>query len=294
MRIGAQPCLFRNDGVFSLRPKSRSFRAAGTSTKRPSKFNSAAVLISATDSKPLRSKSNKWQPLHPPGAADTKRIKAGKPSRHAPGPPSIGAFEFNERLRDIHDRTTDHTVRIVVEQLWYFYDDCTYHPAVLTKQEWNIIQRLMLVVQSGGELECSDRRISDPSQGVALAALVATGWACLTVPQAWPIFVFVAGLISIALSSWRQCRLFRCVEPDPWCMWPFFSFAAISQALRRAPEFRKKKWRPELAKRRIRPADSEFVLKLHYWVSWCLASPIALAAQCFPLRSQRLVLVEPS
>ncbi|HVX14930.1 MAG TPA: hypothetical protein VHC22_27315 [Pirellulales bacterium] len=206
----------------------------------------------------------------------------------------IGAFEFDERLRKICDETPDHTVQIVAEQLWCFYDDITDHPAVLTKEEWNLIQRLMLIVRSGGELEQSDRRVTHASQGVALATLVATGSVSFAIPQAWPLFVFLAGLISIGLSWWREHRLYLCLKPDPWCMWPFPSFAAISRALQRAPDFRKKKWRPELAKRHIRSADSLFALRLPGWVGWCLASPIALAAQCFPLRSETLMLVESS
>jgi hypothetical protein len=205
----------------------------------------------------------------------------------------FSAFELNERVWDIHGRAADRTIRIIAEQIWYFYDDCTDHQAVLSREEWGLIQRPLLVLKSNAELELCDRRLPHASQGVALATLAAVGWACLAVPTAWPLHFFLSGPISIGLSSWRERRLLRCVQPDPWCMWPFSSFAALRRALNRAPGFRKQKYRAELAGRRIRSADSQFLMQLGSWLSWCMWSPIVLAVQCLPLRSQRFVLVEP-
>jgi hypothetical protein len=206
----------------------------------------------------------------------------------------IGAFEFDKRLWEIHGRTTDRTVKIVASQLWYFYDDVTDHLAVMDKQAWNAIQRLLLVLKSNAELQWAHMRVWHVSQAIALLTLCVTAWACLPVWQTWPIYFIPAGFVSIALSWWRERKLWALHQPDPWNMWPFNSFGAIDRALARAPDFRKLKYRAEVGRRRIRSASSEFVGRLHSWVGWCIWSPIALIAQCFPLRIERLVLIEPS
>jgi hypothetical protein len=115
-----------------------------------------------------------------------------------------------------------------------------------------------------------------------------TVWACMMVGQAWALHFFFAGLISIALTSWRGRKLQISEQADLWNMWPFPSFLAIHRALSRVPRFRKKKYRAELG-RLVRSRSSMFDVQLPWWFGHCLPSPIVLVAQCFPLRIERPV-----
>jgi hypothetical protein len=60
----------------------------------------------------------------------------------------LSAFAFDERLARIRSETKDPTALFVIEQLWYFYDDCDDHLVCLEKQSWDTIQRLRLLLES--------------------------------------------------------------------------------------------------------------------------------------------------
>src|SRR5438067_2522649 len=64
---------------------------------------------------------------------------------------TITAFTFDERITEIAG-TKDKTVRYVIDLLWFHYDDCKDHKVVLTEQEWNYFQRLILLLQSDSDV----------------------------------------------------------------------------------------------------------------------------------------------
>jgi hypothetical protein len=203
------------------------------------------------------------------------------------------AFAFDERLSEIRDQTSDQTAQFVIDQLWYHYDDCQDHLVALQKPEWDAIQRLLLVLESGAELQSPTRRTWHLSQAVAAVVFLITGYTCSFFDwNAWPFFFIPGGIVSIALSNWRARKLMSLVDPDPWHAAPFPSIGSIGRALTRAPSFHKQKFRSAVGERRIRSRMSDFRVQCQTCVFWCLASPIVLLAQCLPLRILRLMLIE--
>ena len=92
-------------------------------------------------------------------------------------------FEFDEQIWNIDSE--DDTVAYAVQVLWFHYDDCTIHKAVLNKTEWDFIQRIKLLLMSDAEVsETSESRWSwDHALAcvafaafVILALVVGWGW----------------------------------------------------------------------------------------------------------------------
>ncbi|MBK1854749.1 hypothetical protein JO972_07250 [Verrucomicrobiaceae bacterium 5K15] len=193
----------------------------------------------------------------------------------------ITAFEFDDRIHDIE--SDDLTVIEVVHALWFHYDDCTDHKMHLSKQEWDYFQRLLLILRSDAELEFS--RQSRWSWDHALAWLAALGFGLIAIGLGWGWHLLIwsvpFGIISICISLYRKSR-----EPEPTsfeiaCM-PFQSVSQIRALRDRVPEFKKRPYRNEIGKRRVRhPAQDSF-----HWAFchayWILLGPAALFFQGFP------------
>jgi len=60
------------------------------------------------------------------------------------------SFEFDEAVLD--RSSEDETVWQVALELWCFYDDLDDHHVRLTKEEWNYVQRLLLILESDDHL----------------------------------------------------------------------------------------------------------------------------------------------
>jgi hypothetical protein len=80
------------------------------------------------------------------------------------------AFQFDEELFSVDFK--DPMIGHVVGQLWLFYDDCKDHKVRLSKEAWDYFQRLILVLQSDGQIELTRRRRWDFAQLVAVLALL--------------------------------------------------------------------------------------------------------------------------
>jgi hypothetical protein len=207
----------------------------------------------------------------------------------------IMAFEFDERLQAIADNTKDQTVQDVIQALWFTYDDVKDHKVVLGKETWDLIQRLMLVLASGAELKLSDesRRVWHVSQALAVAALAAVGLTWYFLWHYWFFPCILGAASSIALHWWRERVACRLDLPDPSHAWPFQSPSVIRRVLRTTPGFRKLRFRPEVAQRRLRSRVLECVHWLPALALWCVFSPLVLLLQCLPLRVSRTNVVWP-
>ena len=67
------------------------------------------------------------------------------------------AFEFDEALDDYRS-STDPTVRFVTNAAWLHYDDCDDHIVTLSKREWDYFQRLLLLLESDGQIAMTSTR----------------------------------------------------------------------------------------------------------------------------------------
>ena len=64
----------------------------------------------------------------------------------------ITAFEFDERL-DAHRDSDSPMIQHIVDAVRYHYDDCDDHLVSLSKDQWDYIQRMLLVLASDCRIE---------------------------------------------------------------------------------------------------------------------------------------------
>ena len=198
----------------------------------------------------------------------------------------ISAFAFDEAL-DPFRGSSDSTVRFVAQAVWYYYDDCTDHMVTLSKPEWDYFQRLLLLLESDGQIITTSARRWSWTQLVALGCLIALGW--LTWQSGWGPHLWVLsipfGLVSMALAFLRNRNRSSAVY-DP-ILTPFSSFAELSDILRKTAGFTKQRYPGALSKRRIRSPVAEFGIRLQFFAGWLLFSPIPLLVQSFPRTETR-------
>ena len=85
------------------------------------------------------------------------------------------AFRFADQTWEIGAASSDPTVQFVVSQLWYHYDDCKDHKVVLSKEQWDYFQRLILLLKSDAHVQVQKTRRWFPTQVVAVIALIMFG-----------------------------------------------------------------------------------------------------------------------
>lgn len=198
----------------------------------------------------------------------------------------ITAFEFDERLSDIRRRTTDATVDWSVDCLWGFYDDCEDHKVVATKQEWDSIQRLLLVLHSNGTVKSSTRREWTPRQFVAAFGLIAffcvvwqTGFGNHLILAALPL-----GIVSMLLNRWQERREISASTEKQARLVPFSSVSEMLGLRRSVRGFWKAKYPVRLSGRLIRGRSAQALLRAQAFIMWLVFSPIVLLFQSLPER----------
>lgn len=202
---------------------------------------------------------------------------------------------FDERLMEI-STTEDAAARIIIGLLYGAHGD-TDKLVSLDKQSWDTIQRLKLLLQSGCDLRSEQRRVWHLSQPIAaitlIIVLVAIVAFCSVDLKLWPIPTLVAGVVSVALSKWRDRIKSAAKTPDPWRAWPFSSPRSIARALSRVNDFRKQRYRQELIERGIRASAEERAHGYLALLARCLFSPVPLFFQCLPISVSHFSVREP-
>ncbi len=198
----------------------------------------------------------------------------------------ISAFGFDEKLSEIEARTKDETVKYVRAQLWGVYDDCDDHKVVCDKTEWDMIQRLLLllksdasvVVETGKAKRTARQAIAAAGLGVAAWIVWKTGWG-----KHLLIFNIPLGVVSMGMSWWRA-RAERQSEGHEDAVAPFGSLVELRSSRRAARDFVKRRYPGRLAGRRIRSPMLDWVYWLQWGAFWLMFSPVALAFQLRPER----------
>lgn len=197
----------------------------------------------------------------------------------------ITAFEFDERLCEAGKDSKDHTVQSVVLLLWFYYDDCKDHKIVASKEEWDQLNRLILLLQSDGELETINRRrVWHPLQGVAAALLIAfigiairVGWGEHLLAYALPF-----GPPSMVLAWLNGRRSRKSIRAAEVALMPFPSFASLRAVRRRVGRFARRAYPRAIENRRIRGRVEKTLTLLPSKILWCMFSPVVLFIQTLP------------
>lgn len=194
----------------------------------------------------------------------------------------ITAFEFDDDLMTISSDTEDQTVREIMIGLWGQYDDFTDHKVVASKESWDYMQRLLLILKSNARLEVPKRRRWTHRQSIAISFLTLFLTVVIYADSGiLACFAYVVvGVVSLALLHWHE----RLSEPDS-AMVPFSSLTEIVKVRKSVPSFSKQSYPPHLKLRAIRSP----LLEMIHWrpihdVLWFAVSPLALLFQSFPER----------
>lgn len=196
------------------------------------------------------------------------------------------AFAFDEKLSEIEARTNDETVTWVRAQLWGFYDDCDDHKVVCDKTEWDLFQRLLLLLKSDAIMVVETGPAKwTARQAVAAAGLVVAGWTVWKTGWGSHLLIYniPLGVVSMALSWWRG-RTESKHEPRNETVAAFASVGEIRSIRRTARGFVKARYPGRLGKRRIRSPMVDCVYWIQWGAFWLMFSPVALAFQLRPER----------
>ncbi len=170
------------------------------------------------------------------------------------------AFEFDKALEEFQWNENDKTVGEIAWGLESYQDGLRDHLVVASKAQWDYFQRLLLVLESGCQLE-TVKLDSRARQFVAAASLALYGLAAFWVgwkPGSLMLLSIPFGLVLI-LFGWAG-RARSSQSANEAAIVPFTSVYQIMQARRRLPGFTKQRYPEALAKRQIRGRILEFLL----------------------------------
>jgi hypothetical protein len=197
----------------------------------------------------------------------------------------ITACQLDDALTEASKATDDKVVQMTVQALWYHYDDFKDHMIVASKVEWDYFNRLLLLLESDGEIETvKSGRIWHPLQ--ALAGVLLLSFIVIAMRAGWGEHLFAYALPfgppSMALA-WLNDRRWRCTHnPIKAALTPFSSISSLLSIRRRVVHFERIRYPNALAGRRIRTPMSDMLMRVPGVMLWCLFSPLVLLLQTLP------------
>ena len=205
---------------------------------------------------------------------------------HAYMDEKITAFQFDDVLAETISATKDKTMRRVGQELWYHYDDVKDHKIVACKEEWDYFNRLLLLLQSDGEIELvNTTRQWRLRQAVAATCLGAFGLITLQTGFGDHLFVFAMpfGVVSMVIA-WMNSREQRKRYYTDSVITPFPSVSSLFYIRRRVRGFKKKRYPKAIMGRRIRDPFIDRAMIIPWGIIWLMFSPIPLFFQMLPKR----------
>jgi hypothetical protein len=208
----------------------------------------------------------------------------------------IMAFEFIDPLDEIRAQTEDRTVQNIFGTLWHCHGDLKNHKIVASKELWDYFHRLLLVLESGADIETTVVRKRSFRQPIAACTLAV--FVVLAVCLGWGPHLLVAyitlGLVSMLLSYSRSRAIPRpsavAIASEP--------FSCISQVLaahRRVPHFTKRQYPSHLSKRTIRhwilDTDLPLLSSLVMRMIRLMFAPVLLLFQAMPEVDSRTTVI---
>jgi len=201
----------------------------------------------------------------------------------------ISAFDLDDSLMEIADKTDDETVKIVSEYMWYFYDDLKDHNIVATKEEWDLFQRFILLLKSDEkliEIESKKYTVRQIFSLILLCIFFFAWW-----KFGWNVQLLmtsmVLGVFSIIISFWKRVEEQKNSELIPE-IFPFENFSHLMKIRKNNSRFKKKKYNRKLESQRVRSPIVDILKHLRYRISWLIYSPIVLLFQSLPEKVKQI------
>ncbi len=199
----------------------------------------------------------------------------------------ITAFQFDDALTEASHATDDKTVQEVGQALWFYYDDCKDHKIVACKAEWDYFNRLLLLLESDGEIETVKAwREWHPLQGVA--ALLFVVFLLIAVRAGFGKHLFADALPfgppSMLLAWFSSRRRRKTICANEIALTPFPTVSSLLAVRRRVGGFMKHRYPKAIIGRRIRNSVIDKLMWVPWSIAWCMFSPVALFFQMLPTR----------
>lgn len=198
----------------------------------------------------------------------------------------INSYEFDDLIKDI--RTHDKTIKDCVSALWYFYDDLKKHKAVLSKHEWDMLQRILLLLDGRGEIEASTELVYLRENVILLIILGAMASMPLVVSwiQSGTVSLSLWVILSVSTVVVHVLKKRQLAKLDPFGSYlvPFGSMREIATARRRSMSFKKQKYRNEIKRRTIRHRILESDVTTIGYMLLVLIAPLVALFGVLPAR----------
>ncbi len=185
--------------------------------------------------------------------------------------------DFEEKLDEFID-SDDTAVRFVTKCLSYSYYDYEDHFVGLSKQGWDYLQRLLLLLDSNSTVTIRESNIWSFKQPVAAALLIA----CLIIVMQTGfgyhllLYFIPLGLGSILLSLLRRPEIQN--NPFHEIIAPFQSINDLCIAYE-SVNFVKRRYPSHFKSRQIHYPETDAIFG---YVLWAMSPPVVLLLQCFP------------
>gem|GEM_PF-765435 len=195
------------------------------------------------------------------------------------------AFALDEALSTLMRGCKDETAGRVAIQMWFHYDGIKDHKIVAGKEEWDYFNRILLLLDSGAELEISRKGWRWTWRTViASAGVIAFGHIGHRVGFTTELYRYTPffGVLSIPLA-WSGNRADRPPLEESLRI-PFPSVGSMLSVRRSVAGFRRRRFPKGLEPRRIRSRVAERAMWVPSLVAWLLWSPVVLLGQSIPER----------
>jgi len=171
----------------------------------------------------------------------------------------LNSCELDERIDAITSSSNDPTLRFAASEIGYYYDDLEPHTAILERDDWNHLYRLMLLLRSNGHVALEKRWKWSLAQ-IFAAPLFMTYLMLWWLAGSGALVISMPfGLILTPIAFWLLVR--RLETPRKLAaMTPFSSISELLVARRSVPDFRKTPYQ--------RPEDPESAQGVLNWCFW--------------------------
>ncbi len=203
----------------------------------------------------------------------------------------ITAFDLDERLAA---DTEDALIAEVADLAWCHYDDCKDHQVVMTSHQWNLFQRLLLLLKSDAEINAG-RDLLRPRKWewdhqLACAAFII--YCLLAVLVGWNGWLLVLGLpfaaVAWFIDHYRK-RTAPVLSAAEGSLFPFATLSELRRVRAGITGFSKRRYRQELGDRRVRGELMMSFYDVLRGVVGTLLSPLMLMEQMLPTRHHEVV-----
>jgi hypothetical protein len=201
---------------------------------------------------------------------------------------AILSDQLDSMLGEISGGREDATVRTVGLAVWGLYDDLQDHLVVASKEQWDYLNRLLLLLRSDAEATVVRERFR-LMHGAPLLALGA--YLCLIASTRFSLdgifgWAVPLGLVSMGFAWLRRRWAVKHAQKPSTT--PFPTLSCLLAVRRSAEHFERKHYPRALAGRRLRSRLNEALLWALWIPGWLIFSPIVLLAQALPDREIRL------